>query len=210
MAVDEQFGSIGKDRLIIFSGGENKVANLIDVPWDKFDKNINPRDAVSANFKIYELTKSDTADRRGIDNSLKSVKQIQAAVYLSRNILQPVRDEFGRFSPNSIFRSQELERSLKNKRLPWKSKSQHTKGNACDIEVPGLTTMELAKWITENLEFDQVICECYNASKGPNSGWVHASIVPPGAGQNRKNVLSYVMDKKSKKYIYVNGLKESP
>ena len=55
-----------------------------------------------------------------------------------------------------------------------------------------------------------MICECFNADKGPNSGWVHVSKVPPGRGQNRHKVLSYVMDPDTGKYVYVDGLHESP
>ncbi len=109
-----------------------------------------------------------------------------------------------------MFRSQELERALKKKRRPWVSTSQHTRGLACDIEVSGIPTMDLARWVSENLEFDQVICECFNPAKGPNSGWVHVSLVPPGMGTNRREILSYVLDPTRGKYVYVNGLRESP
>lgn len=90
------------------------------------------------------------------------------------------------------------------------SASQHTRGLACDIEVSGILTMDLARWVSENLEFDQVICECFNPAKGPNSGWVHVSLMPPGMGTNRREILSYVLDPTIGKYVYVNGLRESP
>ena len=166
-----------------------------------------PRDRISKNFRFYELVKSETAERHNIENSFESIEHLQAAVYLCRKVLQPVRDVYGRLSPNSVYRSQELERKLKKKRKDWISKSQHTLGRACDIEIPGMPTIELAEWISENLEYDQIICECYNPKRGPNAGWVHVSLVPPGMGENRRRLLSYIMDEEKGRYVYVPGLK---
>ena len=186
------------------------MADLTGNPWDSFTLDTQPNDQISPNFKFYELTRSETAHRRGIDNSFTSVDEVQATVYLCRNVLQTVRDTHGRYSPNSVYRSQALERALKNKRRPWISTSQHTLGQACDIEIPGLPTIELSQWVIDNLEFDQVICECYNPAKGPNAGWVHVSLLPPGFGQNRREILSYFMNPGTGKYQYVKGLRESP
>ena len=186
------------------------MADLTSIPWSDFTLDTQPHDQIAPNFKIYELTNSETANRRGIDNSFTAAEDVQAAVYLCRNVLQPVRDTHGRYSPNSVYRGQELERALKNKRRPWVSQSQHTLGQACDIEIPGFPTIELSQWVIDNLEFDQVICECYNPAKGPNAGWVHVSLLPPGFGQNRREILSYVMNPRTGRYIYVEGLRESP
>ena len=57
--------------------------------------------------------------------------------------------------------------------------------------------------------FDQIICECYDPAKGPNSGWVHISLVPPGRGSNRRQSLSYVMDPATGRLTYVSGLQAS-
>lgn len=185
------------------------MADFTKISWDAFPADAGPEDMVSANFKFYELTRSDIATRLNIDNSFPDPRTLRAAVFLCRNVLQPVREALGRFSPNSVFRSQELERALKKKRSDWTSKSQHTLGQACDIEIPGMATLELAEWVTKHLEFDQVICECYDPAKGPNSGWVHVSIVPPGLGVNRRASLSYVADPASGKYVYVKGFQKS-
>ena len=185
------------------------MVDLSDKPWQEFSLDNQPDDRISPNFKIYELTKSDVADRAMIDNRFTDLEHLQCAVYLCRNVLQIVRNEFGRFSPNSEYRSQQLERVLKHKPGNWESTSQHTKGQACDIEVPGIATMDLALWISQNLTFDQIICECYNPAKGPNSGWVHVSLVPPDKGQNRGKLLSYVYDPGGSQYVYVEGLRAS-
>lgn len=185
------------------------MADLTKVAWDAFPADAGPHDRVSANFRFCELTRSETASRLRIDNSFSGPRELRAAVFLCRNVLEPVRDEFGRYSPNSVFRCQELERALKKKRADWISKSQHTLGQACDIEIPGMPTLELAAWVTRHLAYDQVICECYDPAQGPNSGWVHVSIVPPGYGENRQLALSYVVDPATGKYVYVNGLRET-
>lgn len=171
---------------------------------------LGPRDRIARDFRIYELTRSETAERQRIPNAFASDEDLRCAVYLARTVLQPIRDEFGRFSPNSVFRSQALERALKNRPSSWISTSQHTQGRACDVEIAGLATLDLARWVEKNLPtFDQIICECYDPRKGPNSGWVHVSVLPPGRGTNRRETLSYVLDKATQRLVYVNGLEES-
>ncbi len=165
---------------------------------------------VSKNFTFSELTKSELATRLDIANDFPSVKELRYAVYVCRNVLQPVRDKFGRYTPNSVFRSQDLERALKGMPIDWVSNSQHTLGQACDIEVMGATNMRLAAWIRDNLEFDQLILECYSAEEGSNSGWVHVSLCPPGHGSNRKQVLSYVKNPQTGRFEYVTNLVEKP
>ena len=137
------------------------------------------------------------------DFSATPVEQI----HLARHVLQPVRDAFGSFTPNSVYRSQSLERALKNKPATWLSTSQHATGEACDIEIVGMATLELAAWARDHLaDFDQIICECYDPRQGPNSGWVHVSLKAPGSGANRRQCLSYVADPASGRLVYVHGL----
>lgn len=167
--------------------------------------NITPHTLIAPNFMVYELTRSELADRRGIDNHFPSDKELRAAIYLAREILQPIRDALGKFTPNSVFRGNPLERALKNKPATWLSTSQHARGEACDIEIVGMATLALANWARINLKsFDQIICECYDPKKGPNSGWVHISLKAPDSGENRKQLLSYISN--NGKMVYVPGL----
>ncbi|NTV71301.1 MAG: hypothetical protein HGA71_14300 [Azonexaceae bacterium] len=167
--------------------------------------NISHDTRIAPNFLVYELTRSELADRRGIDNHFPSDKELQAAIHLAREVLQPIRDKFGSFTPNSVFRGHPLERALKNKPASWLSTSQHSRGEACDIEIVGMSTLALANWAKDNLKaFDQIICECYDPAKGPNSGWVHISLKAPGTGENRRQLLSYIVD--HGKMVYVPGL----
>lgn len=60
-------------------------------------------DLVEPNFRVHELTALEIASRFPGD------RELRAAVYLARQVLQPIRNEFGQLSPNSVFRSQALE-----------------------------------------------------------------------------------------------------
>ncbi len=168
------------------------------------------QDLIAPNFRAYELTRSELANRLGVDNDFPGDQELRAAVNLARKVLQPFRDAFGGFTPNSVFRSQALERVLKRKPSGWLSTSQHTRGCACDIEIIGKSTLELAQWAADNLpDYDQIICECYDPDEGPNSGWVHISLKPPEQGENRKQLLSYIRDTSSGQWLYVPGLRAS-
>ena len=146
---------------------------------------------LSRNFTLQELIKSDTAIRLDINNNPNS-GQIEKLKALCENILQPVRDHFGRVKVTSGFRSEQL--CLK---IGSSINSQHARAEAADFECMGTDNAELADWIYSNLEFDQLILEFYNKDD-PAGGWVHVSYNEKGA--NRKQVLTY--DGKS----YENGL----
>lgn len=183
-----------------------------DDPLESFNvSEMNPRARISANFRLYELMRSDTAQRQGIDNRFADDETLRAAIHLARNVLQPIREHYKQpIAPNSVYRSQALERALKRRPASWISTSQHTQGCACDIEVPGVTTLDLAHWAVDALEdFDQIICECYDPRRGPNSGWVHISLRAPGTGENRRKELSYIRNPATGRLVYVDGLRAS-
>ena len=155
----------------------------------------HPDDLVSQNFYIRDLTRSELASRLNIPNWFQTDFELRNAVRVCREVLQPVRDRFWPFTPNSVYRSQALERRLKNKSAKWRSTSQHTRGEAADIEISGLSNLELARWIHEHLTYDQLILEYYDPAQGVNSGWVHVSLIsaasPCVAAVNRREVLSF-------------------
>ena len=123
---------------------------------------------LTRNFTLSELTKSDTAIRKGINNN-PSAEQVEKLKLLCENILQPVRDHFGRVKITSGFRSVELCLAIGSSQ-----NSQHAKAEAADFEVVGVDNCELADWIHRELEWDQLILEFYTPGE-PNSGWIHAS-----------------------------------
>ena len=136
---------------------------------------------LSENFTMAEFTKSQTAERRGIDNTPQG-EHLEAAKELFANVVQPVRDAFGVTVINSGYRSPEL-----NEAVGGSSRSQHCKGEAADIECPGYANGDLARWIADNLDFDQLILEFYTPGI-PDSGWVHVSYKADGT--NRKECLT--------------------
>ena len=124
---------------------------------------------LSDHFSLRELTKSDTAIRHGIDNEPGDV-EVENLIMVCDRILEPVRDYFQiPFTPNSGFRSLEL-----NRKIGSSDNSQHVKGEAVDFEVPGIPNKEVALWVKDNCEFDQLILEFYKEGI-PDSGWVHCS-----------------------------------
>ena len=123
---------------------------------------------LSRNFTLSELIKSDTAIRKGINNN-PNAEQIEKLKALCENILQPVRDHFGRVKITSGFRSSELCVAIGSS-----VNSQHAKAEAADFECPGVDNAELADWIHRELPYDQLILEFYTPGE-PNSGWIHCS-----------------------------------
>ena len=121
---------------------------------------------ISKNFTLQEFTKSQTAERLGLDNT-PNEEHLENAKKLFDNVVQKVRDNFGVTVINSGYRGPEL-----NKVVGGSSKSQHCHGQAADFESFKIPNPDLAEWIRDNLEFDQLILEFYDG-KDPNSGWVH-------------------------------------
>jgi putative chitinase len=146
--------------------------------------NVKPDMQLTEHFKLNEFTKSETAMRKRIDNTpgpahASNLKKV------CEKILEPVRNHFGKpVRINSGYRGAAL-----NAAVGGSSKSQHCNGEAVDFEIDGLSNPNLAKWVSENCEFDQIILEFYNPKEGPNSGWVHASY---SEGKNRKQILTAV------------------
>ena len=144
---------------------------------------------LSRNFTLQELIKSDTAIRLDINNNPNS-GQIEKLRLLCENILQPVRDHFGRVKVTSGFRSEQLCIKINSS-----VNSQHAKAEAADFECMGTDNAELADWINKNLDYDQLILEFYIPGE-PNSGWIHCSYVPEGG---RKQFLhAYKLEGKTK------------
>ena len=127
------------------------------------------------------MTRSQSAIRLSIDNE-PDVPSVESMIKLCSNILEPVRVEYGiPFSPSSGYRSPVL-----NESIGGTSKSQHCHGEAVDFEIPGVPNIDVAIWMRDNLDFDQLILEYYEHSD-PTSGWIHVSSSP----KNRGDVFTY-------------------
>ena len=144
---------------------------------------------LSKNFNLVEMTKSQTATRKGIDNTPSPEHQANLQ-WLCMHVLQPIRDHFSQVvTVSSGYRSPELCTAIGSKIT-----SQHAKGEAADFEIFGVSNKELADYINENLEYDQLILEYWKESD-PNSGWVHCSY---SEGNNRKQYLKAYRDEDNK------------
>ena len=139
---------------------------------------------LSTNFSLNEITKSQPAERKGIDNT-PSAEHQENLKSLCTHVLQPVRDHFGQVvSVSSGYRSPELCTAIGSKIT-----SQHAKGEAADFEIFGVSNKELADWIHYNLNYDQLILEYWKGEDDPNSGWVHCSY---SENQKRRQYLKAV------------------
>lgn len=139
---------------------------------------------LSRNFSLYELVASGTAKANHLANT-PDEKDVAKLKRLCTDILQPVRDHFGKpVRVNSGYRSLALNTAIKGAKT-----SQHMKCEAADYEIDGMSNRELAHWVADNLQFDQVILEFHNNPQDPNSGWVHTSYVAPPR-KNRKQQLT--------------------
>jgi zinc D-Ala-D-Ala carboxypeptidase len=150
---------------------------------------------LSKNFSLEEMTKSETALRHGMDNTPKAA-EIANLVVLCEKVLQPVRDHYQKgVKVNSGYRHPDV-----NAKVGGSKTSDHCLGMAADIEIPGVPNHELAKWISENLNYTQLILEFYTLGV-PDSGWVHVSYDPSNL---KKQELTAV--KQDGKTAYLPGL----
>jgi hypothetical protein len=151
---------------------------------------------LSKNFTLKELTKSDTAIRKGISNE-PNTDEIEKLKLLCETILQPVRDKFGPVTVTSGYRSPELCQAIGSS-----VNSQHTKAEAVDFEVEGVDNADVAYWIKDNIpNWDQMILEFYTPGQ-PNSGWIHCSIT---SKLERKQFLSAYKEDGKTKYKPILG-----
>jgi len=150
---------------------------------------------LSTNFSLKEFIKSDTATRKGLDNT-PSPDVVANLQKLVDNIVQPVRNHYDKVvTINSGYRSIEVNTSVGGSKT-----SDHCKGMAADIEISGVANSDLAQHIVDTYKFTQVILEFYIQGIS-DSGWVHVSY---DANNLKCEVLTAV--KQDGKTIYMKGL----
>ena len=89
---------------------------------------------LSNNFSLNELVRSQTAERKSIDNT-PSAEHQENLKSLCMNVLQPIRDHFGKVvTVSSGYRSPELCIAIGSR-----TTSQHAKGEAADFEIFGVS-----------------------------------------------------------------------
>lgn len=130
----------------------------------------------SLNFKFSELIYSDTAVKNNINN-MPDINSLDNMLDLIYFCLQPIRDKIGKpMIITSGYRCQQV-----NKLVGGAVNSQHTKGQAADFTIKGMTPAQIIFQISVmGIEYDQLINE-YDK-------WVHISF---NKGYNRKQLLKY-------------------
>ena len=139
---------------------------------------------LTKNFSLAELTKSQTASRKGLDNT--PTPQIEKNLKnLAETILQPLREKLGKpIVINSGYRSPAV-----NAAVGGSATSAHRFGHAVDLVVPsyaGGDVKKLCQYIVKflkdnNIAFDQVIYEF--------DAWVHIGI-KSGNNKQRGQVIT--------------------
>lgn len=127
-------------------------------------------------FTIKELSHSDTAIARGIDN-YPTAEAISNLSVLTSKVLDPLRELYGKpIRVSSGYRSPTLNRSVNGA-----TSSQHRLGEAVDITTGSKEdNRKLFAIIKEQLPFDQLINE-------KDYSWIHVSY---REGRLRKQILS--------------------
>jgi zinc D-Ala-D-Ala carboxypeptidase len=149
---------------------------------------------------LAECIKSDTAIRKGIDNTPQG-NEVQAMIKVCAWVYDDLCEYFNCKIPiTSFYRSEQL-----NRAIGGSASSQHCKGEAidldCDTLTSGLTNKIIFNYIKNNLTFDQLI---YEFGSDNNPDWVHCSIAYEG--QQRMQVLRATKIKSKTIYIpWVNS-----
>lgn len=128
------------------------------------------------NFSLSEMLISGAAYRyKYYEQFVPSENVVQNLKELCENVLQPLRNNLGvPIHVSSGYRCKRV-----NDKIGGAKTSQHVKGQAADIQIAGITTIEVCKKIVKmGIEFDQMIEEY--------GSWVHISF---NARNNRKQIL---------------------
>jgi hypothetical protein len=149
---------------------------------------------ISEHLSLSEVTRSETAKRKGISNN-PTAEHLENFKVLADNVFEKIRMHFGvPIHISSAYRSREL-----NDAIGGSQTSQHSKGQAIDIDMDGtpngVTNKMVFDYIKDNLEFDQLIAEFPKQGK---PDWVHVSY---SEGKNRKQIL--VAKKVNSKTTYI-------
>jgi hypothetical protein len=149
---------------------------------------------ISQHLDLVEVTRSETAKRRGISNE-PTPEHLENFKILAENVFEKMRVHFGvPIRISSGYRSKAL-----NTAIGGSLTSQHCKGEAIDIDMDGstsgVTNLDLFNFIKDNLVFDQLIAEF---PKNSNPSWVHVSY---NKDKNRKQILVAKMINNKTTYI---------
>ncbi len=158
---------------------------------------------LSEHFMLSEFTRSSTAERLGLDNSLDASNPLDQDVInnlrnLCEQVLEPLRVHAGQpIIISSGYRSPALNQALRGA-----PRSQHLTGEAADIRLPtynckgadgqSFTNLEQLNkrflWLMNNTDFDLLIKETTNRQ----IYWIHVSC-KSDRSRNRHQVIHFLL-----------------
>jgi hypothetical protein len=150
---------------------------------------------ISEHLSLAEVTRSETAKRRGISN-MPTEEHLNNFKLLAEKVFEPIRNHFKvPIHISSGYRSKEL-----NTAIGGSLTSQHCSGEAIDIDMDGsgagVSNADVFNYIKDNLVFDQLIWE-FGTDKNPD--WVHVSY--ESTGKQRKQILKAVKQGGKTSYV---------
>ena len=148
---------------------------------------------LSKNLWLSEVIKSNTATRKGIDNSPTDL-HIANLKYLAEKIFQPIREHFG----CPIFVSSGYRSKALNEAIGGSQRSFHSHGMALDLDMDNkaskISNTDVFNFIKDKLEYTELIWEFGDEDK---PDWVHVAIAK--GRENEKNAkVAYREDGKAK------------
>ena len=147
---------------------------------------------LTQHFALEEFTRSQTAARLGIDNTLNPAFFADSLVIANlKNLCTQVLEPLRRHIDKPIVISSGYRCPVLNRAVGGVANSQHLTGQAADITIPSVAeAREWMRWIMDNTSFDQLILE--RNSSGTH--WLHVSC-RTDITQNRHHVISAMLKK---------------
>ena len=148
---------------------------------------------LSNNLSLAEVIKSNTAIRRGIDNTPTDL-HIANLRYLAEQVFQPIREHFD----SAIFVSSGYRSKALNEAIGGSQRSFHSHGMALDLDQDGrsnsVTNTDIFYYIKDNLPFSELIWEFGDEDK---PDWVHVAIAK-GRESEKNTKIAYRENGKTK------------
>jgi zinc D-Ala-D-Ala carboxypeptidase len=143
---------------------------------------------LSENFTLQELTASETAMKNGFTEQYSpSIEVIENLKLVAVNLLEPIRDKFGSFSPTVGYRCQRV-----NKKVGGATNSEHLRGCAIDETFfkDGKNICNVVSdWLIKDsgLKWSKLILEApFKEGKVVNYRWLHI-------GYDRSNLHNQIL-----------------
>ena len=153
---------------------------------------------LSKNLSLNEVIKSNTAERKGIDNNPNET-HLANLKYLAEQVFQPIREHFGvPIYISSGYRSPAL-----NEAIGGSPRSFHSHGMALDLDQDGrnkgVSNADVFYFIKENLQdkidqnFDNVEILSIDVGRNVNENTINVSInyKIPNTGINDELILNF-------------------